>query len=35
MAESVLAAIADNLMGQGYCESDDPSNCICKLSCVG
>ncbi|MCQ4295603.1 hypothetical protein NAU58_08445 [Pseudomonas stutzeri] len=25
MAESVLAAIADNLMGQGYCESDDPS----------
>lgn len=25
MAESVLASIADNLMGQGYCESDDPS----------
>jgi len=25
MAESVLAAIADNLMGQGYCESEDPS----------
>ena len=25
MAESVLAAIADNLIGQGYCESDAPS----------
>jgi len=25
MAESVLQAIADNLVGQGYRESDDPS----------